>query len=289
MKLKIMKKYKNFILEKLNSDNLRYYSFDWDDNILIMSSVIHVDHLINGVWVPEDVSTSEFAEIRSEIYRHINGESTEWKLRNDSYKDTYSEFRDHGKRGQTAFIADTIKAIKTNSFGPVWDKFIECIVGGHVFMIITARGHEPETIRLAVSWIIWNYLNNKQRNQMEENLRGFNKLFGYDDSSFQMVDLVNHYLDLCDFLGITSSYFAKKYDTDGQSSNPEKFKSMAIKSFIEKITEFGKRVNRKVSVGFSDDDPLTVKHVYNYMKDELSLDFPMDYHVYHTKDGIVKL
>ena len=284
-----MKKYKKFLLEKVDNESLKYYCFDWDDNILIMSSVIHVDHLINGVWIPEDLTTSEFSEIRSEIYKHIKGEETQWKLRNDNYKDTYSEFRDYGERGQTAFIADMIKAIKTNSFGPVWDNFIECIIGGHVFMIITARGHEPETIRLAINWIIWDYLNNNQRKDMEQNLRNFNSLFGYNDSNFEMIDLVNHYLDLCDFVGISSSYFAKKYNTEGQTTNPEKFKSMAIKSFIEKIDEFGKRVNRRVSVGFSDDDSLIVKHIYKYMKDELSLNFPMDYHVYHTKDGVTKL
>lgn len=281
--------YQNFLNEKLSDDRLEYYMFDWDDNILIMPSVIHVDHLVNGVWTPEDLSTSEFSEIRPEIYKHIKGEETEWKLRNDSYRDTYSEFRDYGKRGQTAFVDDMIKAIRTNSFGPVWDKFIECMVDGHVFMIITARGHEPETIRLAVQWIIWNYMNPNQRKEMEQNLRDFNTLFGYDDTNLKMIDLVDHYLDLCDFVGISSSYFAKKYNTEGQASNPEKFKSMAIKSFIEKIDEFGKRVNRRVSVGFSDDDSLTVKHVHKYMKDELSLDFPMEYHVYHTKDGITKL
>jgi hypothetical protein len=284
-----MKKYNRFISESLDNNTLSYFCFDWDDNILVMPSVIHVEHLVDGVWIPTDLTTAEFAEIRTEIYKHAKGEKTEWKFKNDNYKDTYSEFRDYGKRGQTAFIDDMIKAIKSNSFGPVWDKFIKCMLDGHVFMIITARGHEPETIRLAILWIIWNYMTPIQRKEMEHNLREFNILFSYDDSELDMRRLVNHYLDLCDFIGISSSYFAKKYNTEGQSSNPEKFKSMAIKSFIEKINEFGKRVNRNVSVGFSDDDPLTTKHVHKYMKDELSLDFPMDYHVYLTKDGVTKL
>lgn len=285
----IKTKYDKFISEKKVDDVLIYMCFDWDDNILVMPSMIHVDHLVNGKWVQVDLTTSEFAEIRPEIYKHIKGEKSEWKLRNDNYKDTYSEFRDYDKNGQTPFIDDTIKAIKTNSFGPVWNKFIECIINGHIFMIITARGHEPETIRSAIQWIIWNYLNSDQRKNMKQNLKKFNILFNYDDSNLNTKDLINHYLDLCDFIGISSSYFAKKYDTEGKISNPENFKSMAIKSFIEKINEFGKRVNKKVSVGFSDDDSLTVKHVHKYMKDELSLNFPIDYNVYYTKDGVIKL
>ncbi len=284
-----MKKYKNFLSEMVDNETLKYYCFDWDDNILVMPTLIHIDHLVDDKWIPVDLNTSEFSEIRPEIYKHIDGEETEWRLRNNSKRDGYCEFRDYGKRGQTAFIDDMIKAIRTNSFGPVWDTFIKCMVDGHVFMIITARGHEPETIRLAVHWIIWNYLTSEQRKKMEENLREFNVLFQYDDSDLKIKDIIDHYLDLCDFIGMTSEYFIKKYNTEGQAANPEKYKSMAIRTFIEKIDEFGKRVNRKVSVGFSDDDPLTVKHVHKYMKDELSLDFPMDYHVYHTKDGINKL
>jgi hypothetical protein len=281
--------FKKFLFEKLTDKNLLYYCFDWDDNILVMPSIIHVDHLINGEWTPVDLTTAEFAEIRTEIARHTKGEQTEWKLRNDSYSDTYCEFRDYGKRGKTAFVDDTIKAIRTNSFGPVWDKFIQCMINGHVFMIITARGHEPDTIRLTINWIIWNFLTSEQRTKMDKNIREFNKLFDYDDSRLNTKEVIDHYLDLCDFVGIYSSYFTKKYNTEGQAANPEKYKSMAIKSFIEKIDEFGKRVNRKVSVGFSDDDPLTAKYIHKYMKDELSLDFPIDYHVYLTKDGVTKL
>ena len=280
-------KYKNFLLEKIDNESLKYYCFDWDDNILVMPSLIHVDHLVNGVWTPTDLNTSEFAEIRLEITKYAKGENSNWRFANNNYRDTFSEFRDYGKRGQLAFIDDVMKAIQSKDFGPVWDKFIECMIDGHIFMIITARGHEPETIKSAVKWIIWNYFTLAQRKEMEINLREFNLLFSYDDKNMDFRELVDHYLYLCDFIGITSDYFMQKYNTFGQVTSPERFKTMAIRTFIEKINEFGKRVNRKISVGFSDDDPLTVKHVHKYMKDELSLDFPIDYHVYSTGNGNV--
>jgi len=284
-----MKDYKKFLLEKLIDDTLHYSCYDWDDNILVMPTVIHVEHLENGEWIPKDISTAKFAEIRSEIFKNTDGEDSSWKLRNDNYKDTYCEFRDYGPRGEIAFVEDMINAIKTNSFGPVWDKFIQCIVDGHVFMIITARGHEPQTIRNGINWIIFNYLKPKQKEEMEKNLREFNVLFGWDDKTWSFKDLINHYLDMCDFVGIYSSYFSKKFGTEGQSAKPEKYKAMAIRSFTEKISDFGKQINKKVKVGFSDDDLSTVQHIHKYLRDELSLDFDLDYSVYHTKDGVVKL
>ena len=51
---------------------LLYYAFDWDDNILNMTTVIHMEHLVNGEWVPEDVSTSRFAEVR--------GDKENWRI-----------------------------------------------------------------------------------------------------------------------------------------------------------------------------------------------------------------
>ena len=281
--------YKNFLLEKFAGDFLRYYCFDWDDNILLMPTVIHVEHLVDGNWKNVDLSTAEFAEIRTEILNYSKGEESKWRLKNNSHDETYCEFRDFGPRGNYAFIEDTKKAIENDNFGPVWNDFLQCMVDGHIFMIITARGHEPQTIKFAVSWIIFNQMTNEQRESMERNLRNFNQLFGVDDKGWYFEKLVDYYLNICDFIGITSNYFKKKYNTEGQVVSPEKFKSMAIKEFTEKVTEFGKMVNKKVKLGFSDDDILTVQHVHKYIRDELSLDFPIDYHVYHTKDGIVKL
>ena len=46
----------------------RAYSFDWDDNILMMSTRIHLDYSVNGLaWVPVSVSTEEFRSIRHKL------------------------------------------------------------------------------------------------------------------------------------------------------------------------------------------------------------------------------
>ena len=284
-----MKQYRDFLLEKMENDALAYFCFDWDDNILVMPTVIHVEHRVDGEWIPIDLSTAEFGEIRTEIFKNMAGEDSDWRLRNNNYTDTYCEFRDYGPRGDIAFIEDAQKAVKTNSFGPVWDKFLNCLVGGHVFMIITARGHEPHTMKYAVNWILFNCLDKRQKEKMEVNLRSYNTLFEVKDITWSFKDLVDNYFDMCDFVGIYSKFFTDKFKTEGQAAKPEKYKAMAIRSFVEKIHNFGKQIDRKVKVGFSDDDTSTAEHIYKYMKDELSLDFPIEYSVYHTKDGIVKL
>jgi len=280
--------YKHFLLEKLVDGELLYYVFDWDDNILIMDTMIHLDKMVDGKWTPTDVSTSEFREIRKYIDEWRKGESELWRYRNGDPDETYNEFRDWGPRGRNAFIEDTITTIKNNNFGPAWNKFIHCLTEGSIFMVATARGHEPDVIRESIEWIIFNVLNSNQKKEMENNLREFNKLFDVDDSNMDYKQLVSNYLNLCDFVGVSSKYFKRRYDLGGESLNPENGKKIAIREFVRKINDYGKHLNRKVKVGFSDDDLSTVQHVYKYMKKELSLDFPIDYHVYYTKDGIKK-
>lgn len=272
--------YKKFILENKEFNTLKYYIFDWDDNILIMPTVIHLEEYVDDQWKPKDVSTAEFAELRSKVY---DEESNLRLIDNDPTK-SYSEFRDYGPRGDNAFFEDAIKSIKNNNFGPSWDDFIECLVGGNIFMIITARGHEPESIRKVVEWIIFNYLNSKQKDIMEKNLISFNVEFGWDSKFWSFEELVDNYLNLCDFIGVYSNYFAKKFGVEGESGKPEKYKSMAIRYFSNKINDFGNKIFKKVKVGFSDDDYSTADKVNKYIKNELSLDFPIDYSVYYTKD-----
>jgi hypothetical protein len=276
-----MKNYTQFLLEKIKLGTLKYYMFDWDDNILVMPTIIHLEEFIDDEWVDRDVSTAEFAELRQDIYSE---DKTDIRLKGNDPDQAYCEFRDFGPRGGDAFYLDALKAIKTNSFGPVWDDFIECLVSGSIFMIITARGHEPMSIRKIVEWVIFNYLTKEQKETMERNLIEFSNEFGWDEKHWNFNDIVKSYLDMCDFLGVSSKFFVEKFGIGGSSGKPEEFKAMAIKYFSNKINEFGKIALKNVKVGFSDDDLKTATKVNNYIKNELSLNFPIDYSVYYTKD-----
>ena len=170
---------------------------------------------------------------------------------------------------------------------PVWDNFLKCLVDGNIFMIITARGHEPKSIRKSVEWIIFNYLTESQREEMVDNLKYYNEIFNISETIKSYNTIIGEYLDLCDFIGVQSSYFLKKFDMEGSTGSPEQGKEIAIGCFVKKVNEYGKLINSSVSVGFSDDDLGTVNHIHSFIKEKLSLDIPtVKYKLYYTKDGI---
>lgn len=264
--------------------------FDWDDNILSLSTKILVDKFENGGWVHKEVSSADFRNIRPELVKYEKGEDSIWRYRNNDPDQAYSGFRDFGPRGASVFLEDTIDAINSKSFAPVWDDFINCLISGNIFMIITARGHEPQTIKKSVEWIIFNYLTNEQRIQMIKNLSGFVKLFGYETFDGMITNkYIYDYLELCDFLGVQSTHFQKKFNGTGSTISPERGKEIAIDTFVRKVNEYGKLINSSISVGFSDDDIGTVNHIHSYIKEKLSIDIPIEYKIFYTKDGVEEI
>jgi len=270
-------KFKDYIKENVEatpSITLEYMAFDWDNNILNMSTKIHMDHLIDGVWTKEDVSTEKFATVRND--------KTNWRVVNNSGDEAFSEFRDDGPRGDEAFLEDTKESIAQKKFAPSWNKFIDTLINGHIFAIITARGHNGTTLRSGVEYIINEYLTDNQRIQMIESLRKYQNLFGGDIDSED--ELISQYLDNCMFFGVSSPDFEKI--APGGASNPEKGKEIALSIFTKKMHEFGKMVNaKKVQLSFSDDDIRNVDHIEKYMRNELSLKYYMQYNVFDTSSG----
>ncbi|NPV13211.1 MAG: hypothetical protein HPY57_15700 [Ignavibacteria bacterium] len=272
-----MKRYTNFILEK-NKPILKYYAFDWDDNILIMPTKIHMEKKDNGHWVPVDVSTEEFSKVRKlDNWRTIPG--------------SFSDFRDNGPRGRNAFIEDVKIAIKNKQFGPSWNKFIECLMKGSIFAIITARGHEPDTIREAVEWIIWNAMNKEERTEMGANLTAFQDLFvqNFDilrQNTFKT--LVSGYLDNCDFVGISSPSFINKYKITSDSASPEQSKLKALNEFINKVKKYANIIDGETRIGFSDDDSGNVKTIKKYFGEISSLYNDVKFSIYDTSNKKAK-
>ena len=122
--------------------DLKYYAFDWDDNIVHMPTKILVkDEGGNEV----GMSTDDFAEFRHQIGK----EPFNYKGKTIvGYSD--SPFRNFRTDGDKDFLVDSMRAKK----GPAFDDFREAINNGSIFAIITARGHNPNTIKEA----IYNYI-----------------------------------------------------------------------------------------------------------------------------------
>jgi len=265
----MIKKFSEFLNEEYNLE-LHYYAFDWDDNILHMPTVIHMDKLVNGQWVPTDVSTAEFAQVRND--------KVNYRLVNNSPEEAFCEFRDTGPRGKEAFLTDAKSAISKGQFGPVWNDFKKCLSEGALFAIITARGHEPDAMRGAVEWIIDNILTEEEMFLMYSNCLKHAYLFTKDEEfdripkgQLSRTPLIKVYLDDCGFYGVSSQSFAKEFGA-ASAANPEYAKELALDKFIEKCNDLGRQVGAKsVSIGFSDDDPKNVEHVRKYFKEKSAL------------------
>ena len=75
----------------------------------------------------------------------------------------------------------------------------------------------------------------------------------------------------------------------GGAGGPEKGKEIAIEMFAKKVHNFSQKVNMKAHIGMSDDDIKNVEHIEKFMRNELSLKYPIRFVMYDTsKEGYKK-
>lgn len=250
-------KFNNFISENFeNKGTLLYYAFDWDDNILKMPTEIIVQ-TNDGEEV--GMTTADFAVYRSKIGK----EDFEYKGKNiiSFAEEPFRNFRD--TMDPDIFKKDVTKALEMKSYAPAWNDFIECLTNGSVFAIITARGHEVEGMRKGVEYVI-DTLSQEDKSKMHDSLLMFLHLFdksrdnedSYESlSNFSKSELVQDYLDLCHFVGVSAP------SRGGSPDNPEAAKEDALRIFISDINGYAQKIGFTAKVGFSDDDPGNVKHM----------------------------
>jgi hypothetical protein len=263
-------KLKKYIFES----KLRSYVFDWDDNILRMPTKVKMDKLVNGKWVPIEVTTEEFAHFRS---------NPDYKIKSNSFED----FTDNKK-----FLNAVVKAIKQKSFAPSYKKLIESLIYVNNFAINTARGHSPETIKKGVKLFINMVITPENKLMMIENIKkelptNLTKNLNND----QLLDL---YLDeRGEYYPVSSKEFGERFglSTSGTASNPEQNKQIAIEHFIKKLINGVKEhiINgkyKKISLGFSDDDMKNVRAVEDFIDNQLKKIYPeIHFVVYDTSKG----
>lgn len=248
---------------------LFFYAFDWDDNILHMpTEIITWDDQNNEV----GIATSDFATYRNKIGKtpfdykgHIVVSYPKNEDGSIAFDQAFRNFRDFSS--ENIFKKDVEKALKMKSYGPAWDDFIECLVNGSLFSIITARGHEPKTLREGTEFVINSNLSDDQKQEMYSNLLRYVKIFGSNEEIdkhsriyntgevFTEIELVKNYLDNCDFVGVSAP------SRGGTPDNPEKAKEEALMTFKRKVNRFAGNVGMKAKIGFSDDDLGNVKHI----------------------------
>lgn len=275
----VIKQYEKYID---NIENLEYFIFDVDDNLLILDTPLHFQHFEKGVWKNKNITSSDFAEIRKK-YPNNYMDNTEWKA---DQKYTFIEFGDTGPRGLNAFLEDSIYAIKNKKFGPSWEVLIRALIEGRLFAIITSRGHEPTSIRSVIEYIIKNILTPNEQERMKKNIEKFNIFFNV---KVKVDDIISQYLNSCYFMGITSNTFVNDFNYFPQGENLNIGKQDAIHKFTMWVRKFANRTKLPLSVSFSDDDinySNAAKELFMHM--EKSLDFPEMFYVFDTSNKNIK-
>ena len=288
--------YRSDVNYDVTTRDFKFYIFDWDDNILHMPTKIHLEKRDDdGLWRPVEVSTSVFSIVRTDPgYRMPPGGRAE----------AFREFQDvvDESSGDISFLRDTRAALDRikagEKPGPSFETLRKTLREGRIFAIVTARGHEPETLCEAVKIFIDEVLTPDERTAMMRSLRGYRwwldrmTEFGTDEEE------LDYYLSMCRYHAVTTpgffeqlksdEVFGERYEVASGAERPELAKEFAIKDFVEHVFHVLKRtggLGRSVAVGFSDDDPGNVRAVSNYIREELVKRFQgFKFVVYDTSD-----
>ena len=254
--------------EVMTTEKIRGYSFDWDDNILFMPTEIKMEKKDGLDWIPVNVSTEDFAE-----------------LRNDSdYRLTDHAFMDFAN--PQTFITDVRKAIEEEKFAPSFEKFKESIMYANPFSIITARGTPPAAIKEGVRLLIGMTF---EPNEVKNMLENIEKVYP-STSEMNMEEKIDFYLSQNDYSPVSSPEFRDKFGLDSDADSPEEGKKIALKDYVEKVVNGAQKLTNgeydKLSIGFSDDDRKNIDAVMDYIKKELSVEYPgVEFFIYDTSQG----
>lgn len=274
---------RQIISEMEQERTLRLYGFDWDDNILQMPTKIKLDKKVGNKWKPIEVSTEKFAEIRTD---------PNYRPRNNNPEDAFIDFRT-----PETFLIDTERAIEKNKTSPSFEKFKESLIYANPFSIITARGHNPEVIKEGVRKFIDLLFDDKDKEMMARNIissyrheEEFSDDFLKKLSLYSVDQLIDHFLDhRGDYYPVSSDEFGEKFglDVKGGAASPEHNKQVALYDFISKYDDLIKSGKyKKVSLGFSDDDPRNVQAMIKFFREQLSRIYPnVTFKIKDTSEG----
>lgn len=266
---KVVRQIISEIIHDQMKPTMKYYAFDWDDNLMYMPTKIYTKD-DKGKTV--GMSTEDFAEYRTEIGK----EPFEYEGHTIVGFDE-NPFRDFNVPGDEKFLKDAMKA----PTGPAWDDFVEAVNNGSIFSIITARGHTPSILKNAVYNLIKKNKHGLSEKELIKNLKKYRELADEDDLTDE--ELLRSYLDM-------NRYHPVSFG-QGSAANPEQLKVDAMKEFMTYVNNLSRRLQEKAFmknkisnyfvpyIGFSDDDLRNVQAMKKHFDDKTGLD------IYHTGGG----
>jgi hypothetical protein len=210
------------------------------------------------------MSTDDFAE-----YRHDLGKNPVQYKGDTIVGFADNPFRNFRTEGDKDFLVDAMRAKE----GPAFGDFKEAINNGSIFSIITARGHNPETLKQAVYNYIVSDFNGINKDELVKNLKKYRTFVGEDEMSDD--ELIKSYLELNKYHPVTFG--------EGSAANPEELKVKAMEAFVSYIKGMAGILNKRAFIkneisnnfipkepviGFSDDDIKNVEVMSKHFKDK---------------------
>lgn len=250
---------KKVLSEKITEagPDLKYYAFDWDDNIVHMPTKIVVEDE-DGDEVM--MSTSDFADYREKIGKQ------QFNYKGSTVVGFAPDpFRYFSVKGDAQFMDDALEA----QIGPAWDDFREAINNGSIFAIITARGHHPNTLKEAIYNYIQNNFGGIDREELIKNLKKYREFVGEEEMSDE--ELIRSYLEL-------NRYNPVSFGQEKSAASPEELKVQAMEDFVRYVKSMAALLQKKAylkkdiankfipSIGFSDDDERNVEAMKKHFK-----------------------
>src|SRR5690606_23326828 len=137
-----------------------FYFFDFDDNVAYLSTPIVIFHKNDGH--ESTISSGEFARENKNIGK--SGKFADYFLNFDDLSGSFRHFRDKNFslldkiiRKKQVFLQDIEKALETKDYGwnaPSWNCFYHATYNRRPVSLITARGHNQETIIEGVNLMV---------------------------------------------------------------------------------------------------------------------------------------
>lgn len=266
---KIVREIISEIIQDQMKPTIKYYAFDWDDNLMYMPTKIY---LKDDEGTSVGMSTEDFAEYRTEIGQEPFDYEGHTIVGFDE-----DAFRDFRVTGDKKFISDAMTA----PTGPAWDDFVEAVNNGSIFAIVTARGHTPSVLKNTIYNLIKKNKHGLDQQELVKNLRKYRDIADEEDLTDD--ELIRTYLEMCKYHPVSFG--------EGSAANPEELKVSAMKQFVEYVKNMSQRLQEKAFmknkisnyfvpfIGFSDDDLKNVQTMKKHFDDESGLD------IYHTGGG----
>ena len=239
---------------------MRAYSFDWDDNILHMPTMIHMEKRRGNGWEPVKLTTGEYAELK---------DHEDYQYPQEDIRKAFVEFDD-----DEGFLRNVEESLRKKDFAPSFNDFKEAVIKAKPISIITARPQSPTTLKKGVAMIIDNNFNDDEVNQMVINIEDNYGFTGEQD------EIINKYIE--------SNYYYPVSFRD-RFADIKKAKGDALDDFVNNVTKsfekMDKKTYNKMSVGFSDDDVDNVEEMIKKVENEMAGKYPgVKFYIYDTSE-----